>query len=208
MIDPLFRGEIGELVGRVHPRTGQATADNHSDISGGMATHELANTAQQYLRPLQPLQPTNEQNDLSVQRDAQLTTGPLGGTIAARRKELHVHPGRHDIDAPRVGIVEIRELLSFGICIDDEPARIVHNLLLADTTGLRLWRIPLRQMEVLHRRQRVRRVHKRNIKQIRQQPPHLAREPVVRMNQVVFNPLFAGELNNPASKSRHLRSQV
>ena len=173
-----------------------------------MATHELTDTPQQYLRAFQPLQPTDEQNDLSVQRDAQLTTGPLGGTITARRKELHVHPGRHDIDAPRVGIVEIRELLSLGIGVDDEPARIVHNLLLTDTPRLRLRRISLRQMEILHCRQRVRRVHKRNVKQIRQQPPHLAREPVVRMDQVVFNPLFAGEFNDPTGKGRHLRSQV
>ncbi len=92
----------------------------------------------------------------------------------------------------RVGVVQRNKLLRFDFGVDDQPVGLVDHLLLTDRAQRRFGRVAVGQRGVLHRGQGVRGVHERHRPSIPRQPADLARQPVMRMHDVVVPGLVRG----------------
>ena len=90
-----------------------------------------------------------------------------------------------DVDPCWIGPVELDELAGLVISIRGQPARRVDDLLLSDDADVRLGRISLGELEVLHLGHRVHGMHERDAPALGREPPHLAAEPVMRVDEVV-----------------------
>ena len=91
----------------------------------------------------------------------------------------------HDLDASRVGVVELDELLGLEVGAGDEHVGGLDHLLLADHPGQRLGRVTVGHGVVLDLGHRVHRVHQRDAPPVAGERPHLTREPVVAVHEVV-----------------------
>ena len=97
----------------------------------------------------------------------------------------HVDPGR-------IGVVERNDLVRFDFGVDDEPIRLVDDLLFAHSAQRRFGSVAVRQRGVLHRRQGVGGVHQGHRPAVARQPPHLTGQPVVRVHDVVVAGFVVG----------------
>ena len=115
----------------------------------------------------------------------------------------------HDVDARRIGVMQRNKLSRFGFGVDDQPVGLVDHLLFTDRAQRRLGCVAVGQRGVLHRGEGVRGVHQRHRPSIPGQPAHLARQPVVRMHDVVVPGLVRGLGAQHARGERtQLRGQV
>ena len=127
------------------------------------------------------MRPTNATSGL-VERKPQ--RGP-GGPPIPRPEHVQIDTGMHHVDSRGIGMVQRNQLPRFIIGVDDQPVRLVDDLLLADRAQRRLGRVTVGQRGVLHRGQRVRGVHQRHRPAVPGQPADLAGQPVVRVHDVV-----------------------
>ncbi len=112
----------------------------------------------------------------------------IGGALAlgARGSEhVEVDTGVHDVDAVRVGAVELDEVVALVGGVGHEPVGGIDHLLLADYAHGGLGGVTCGEVAVLHLGHRVHRVHERHVPALAGQPAHLPRQPVVRVNEVV-----------------------
>ena len=143
-----------------------------------------------------------------MQRDAQFAAAAFRRAIAARAVQVHVDPRGNDLDAGGVGVVMLGEVVLFLVRVDHHDVGVVGDLLFADAARLRLRRIAVGEVQVLHRGQRVGGVHQRHAPQIPQQPPDLPRQPVVGMHHAVAQTMAPGEGEHPAGERRQLGGQL
>ena len=121
-------------------------------------------------------------------------TARAGGRPAAGGEAVEVDAGRDDEGAGGVGAVEPHELAGLLLGVGDEPVGLGHHLLLADDPGPRLGAVADRQRLVLDLREGVRGVDQRHAPPVAGEPAHLARQPVVRVDDVVVAGLVLGLL--------------
>ena len=177
------RAVMPEFVGQPHQavRGGQAAArrpaghhDAHARQFRGGAQHDVGR--------LQRLDPPDERHHVFVERQPQ--RGP-GRPAVTRTEHVQIHAGMNDVDSRRIGMVDRNQLPRFIIGVDDQPVRLVDDLLLPDRAQRRLGRVAVGQRRVLDRGQRVRGVHQRHRPAVAGQPADLSGQPVVRVHDVV-----------------------
>ena len=109
-----------------------------------------------------------------------------------RTEDVEVDAGVHDLDAGRVGVVELEQLLGLDVGVRDQHVGGLDDLLLADHPRRRLGGVPDGQRGVLDLGHRVHRVHQRHAPPVADQGADLAGEPVVRVHDVVPALVVAG----------------
>ncbi len=134
------------------------------------------------------MRPTNA----SIGSSASSPSAARAARLITGREHLQVDAGVHHVDAGRVGVVQRNQLLRFMFGVDDQPVRLVDDLLFTDGAQRRFRRVAVGKRGVLHRGQRVRGVHKRHRPAVPGQPADLPRQPVVRMHDVVVAGLMRG----------------
>ena len=107
----------------------------------------------------------------------------------------------NDVHPCRIGSVQLDELAGLVIGVGGEPARGVDDLLLSDDADVRFGFISLGEFEVLYLGHRVHGVHERDAPALGREPPHLAAEPVVRVDEVV--PAFGSARLDPHNAGSH-----
>ncbi len=110
--------------------------------------------------------------------------------------ERKVDARRDDRDRVGIGVIQVDELPRFGLGVGDQAIGCLDDLCFADRARRRLGRVTHRERRILDPRQRVHAVHERHAPSLFRQPPDLARQPVVRMHEVV-----------PAGVARRLGAQ-
>ncbi len=181
--DTEFVGQPNQPVRRGQPAARRPTGHHHTHPG------QFGRGAQQHIGRLERLDAADERQHRLVGVEPE---GSAGGALVSRREHLQVDAGVNHVDAGRVGVVQRNQLLRFVFGVDDQPVRLVDNLLFADGTQRRFWRVAVGQRGVLHRGQRVRGVHKRHGPAVPCQPADLSGEPVVRMHDVVVAGLMRG----------------
>ncbi|COW52285.1 Uncharacterised protein [Mycobacterium tuberculosis] len=113
------------------------------------------------------------------------------------------------VDSCRIGTMKRNHLPGFIVGVDDQPIRLVDDLLLPDRTQRRLGSVAVGQCRVLHGGQRVCGVHQRHRPAVARQPADLTRQPVVRVHDVVVT-RFVDRLGaqHPGGERTKLGGQV
>ena len=104
-----------------------------------------------------------------------------------------------------IGLAMVAGLL---LGIDHEQVRIIYQLLFADAAGFGLQGVIRRPRGVFHRGEGMGRVDERDAPEIPQQPAHLAGEPVVGVNKVIFIARPLGKLHHAAGESGQLGREI
>ena len=143
-----------------------------------------------------------------MQRNAQLATGALGIAVRARREKLYVGAGRDHANNVSLGIIMFGQVAGFLLGIDHQQVRVIHQLLFADAAGFGLQGVIRRPRGVFHRGEGMRCVNERDTPEIPQQPPHLARKPVVGVDEVIFFTLPFGKLHHAAGEGGQLGREI
>ena len=158
-----------------------------------------------YLRALQRLDPAGEHDDRVVPADAGQLPGrcPVPGA-----EDIGVDAGRHDVDPPRVGVVEGDQLARLDGGVGDQPVRLGDDLLLADDAAARFRLVVVGHRCVLDLGQGVRGVHQRHPPAVLGQVADLPGKPVVRMHDVVVAGRAAGlGTHHPGREGTQLTGQ-
>ena len=110
--------------------------------------------------------------------------GAYGGLVL-RPEDVEVDAGVDDLDARRVGVVQVDQLLGLEVGVGDQHVGGLDDLLLADDPGGRLGGVAVGERVVLDLGHRVHRVHERHAPAVARERADLAGEPVVGVHDVV-----------------------
>ncbi len=142
---------------------------------------------QEHVRGLQRLDAAGEHQHHRVLGQAEAAAGRGRGT-----EHVEVDAGVHDLDAGRVGVVQLEQLLGLDVGVRDQHVGGLDDLLLADHPGRRLGGVADGERGVLDLGHRVHRVHERDAPPVADQGADLAGEPVVGVHDVVPALVVAG----------------
>jgi hypothetical protein len=161
------------------------TADHGYDeprAQAGRLLEEQGDRTQQHVGRLERLEPAGEQHHVRIERQPQVLTR---GVSVAWTEDGEVHAGVDHLDAARVGVVQVDQLLGLDVGARDQHVRGLDDLLLPDDPGRRLRGVARGERLVLHLGHRVHGVHERDPPTVARQRADLAGEPVVGVNEVV-----------------------
>ena len=137
---------------------------------------------QQHVGRLEGLDPAGEEEHQGVGRDA---AGGPGCGLVLGAEDGGVDTRVDDLDPPRLGVVQVDQLLGLEVGVGDEHVGGLDHLLLSDDARGRLGGVALGERLVLDLRHRVHRVHERYAPAVPGECADLAGEPVVGVHDVV-----------------------
>ena len=178
-------------VGVLEAGARRAADDRHQEPAAqlGLALDQQRDRAQQDVGSLERLEPPHEERDDRVGGQAQPGAGVA---LRTRDEDAEVDAGVHDLDAGRVRGVQVDQLARLQVGVGDEHVGGLDDLVLAQQPGVRLRGVTLGERGVLDLRHRVHGVDQRDRPAVADQRAHLAREPVVGVDEVEPAVLVAG----------------